>query len=88
MEEIIQDHSEFRDFVDKQSRHIRGLIVAYGRRLQVLEMQQALKGIDTDPQIIIEIQDIRTELEKLYKQIKATEVRTDFLIQRAGQRDE
>jgi hypothetical protein len=85
LEEIIQDHADFRNFVDVKARHIRQLIIAYGRRLQILEMQQALKGIDTDPQTIIEIQDIRTELEKLYREAKATEIRTDLLIRRFDQ---
>ncbi len=82
LDEIVSDHSVFLDYVDQQARHIRSLIIAYGRRLQVLEFQQALKGLDTDPQIIIEIQDIRVELEKLYKQVRRSEIRSDFLIRR------
>jgi hypothetical protein len=80
LEEIIRDHGEFRDFVDRNARHIRELIIAHGKRLQVLEVQEAIKGIDTDPHIIIEIQEIRTRLEKLYKQARETTVKTDFLI--------
>lgn len=80
LEEIIQADAGFREFVDAQARHIRSLIVTYSKRLRVLEQQQALKGIDTDVAIILEIQDIRAELEKLYKEAVKTRPRTDFLI--------
>lgn len=56
------------------------MIIAHSRRLQVLEVQEALKGIDTNPYIILEIQDIRTKLEELYKEAKESEVRTDLLL--------
>ncbi len=79
LEEIIQDHSAFRDFVDESARHIRQLIITYSRRLQVLELQQAAKGLDVPPQIILEIQDIRTALEELRKQIKNSETKTGSL---------
>lgn len=46
----------------------------------MLEMQQALKGMEAPPALILEIQDIRTELEKLYRQVKEADVRTDALI--------
>lgn len=80
LQEIIQDHSDFRDFVDQRARHIRRLIIENIRRLQVLELREAQKGIDTEPSILIEIQDIRTAVEELRKQIRDSEPRTDFLI--------
>lgn len=80
MEEIIQDHSDFRDFVDDSARHIRALIVEYSRQLQVLELQQAQFGLAVPPHIIIQIQNIRTELEKLRREIKSSETKTGSLI--------
>lgn len=83
LEEIIQDHANFRDFVEDRARGIRRLIIEYSRRLQILELQQAQRGLSVPPEIIMEIQDIRTELEKLRKEIRESEPRTDFLIQKA-----
>ena len=37
------------------------------RRLQKLKEQRALQGINTDPAVLIEIDDIETELETLYE---------------------
>ena len=85
LEEIIKDHSEFRDFVDTRARHIRQMIITYGKRLQVLEIQQAMKGLESPPSLILEIQDIRTELEKLYAEARASGVRTDTLVSRINE---
>lgn len=82
LQEIVDDHAAFRDFVDSKSRYIRKLIITYGKRLQVLEVQQALRGLEAPPSLIIEIQEIRTELEQLYKQVRENQVRTDSLIDR------
>jgi len=48
----------------------------------VLQLKQAQKGLDVEPYVIIEIQKIRTELEKLYKQAQETTIKTDHLIER------
>lgn len=45
-----------------------------------MELCEARKGFETEPSILIEIQDIRTAVEELRKQIRDTNVRTDFLI--------
>lgn len=80
LEEIIQDHSDFRDFVDQRARHIRKLIIKYSQRLQILELQQATYGpVHVPPEILIEIQDIRTELERLRCQIRTSSHKTDEL---------
>lgn len=80
LEEIIQDHGDFRDFVDGRARHIRRLIMKYGQRLQILELQQAAYGsIHVPPEILIEIQDIRTDLEELRCQIKLSGDKADEL---------
>lgn len=80
LQEIIDDHATFIDFVDSKSRYIRKLIITYGKRLQVLEIQQALRGLESPPSLVLEIQEIRTELEQLYKQAKQNQVRTDSLM--------
>jgi len=80
LQEIIEDHAAFTDFVDSKSRHIRKLIITYGKRLQVLEIKQALRGLESPPLLDLEIQEIRTELEQLYRQAKQNQVRTDSLM--------
>lgn len=65
--------------MDDSARHIRSLIVEYSRQLQVLELQQARFGLAVPPHIIVQIQDIRTELEKLRREIKSNETRTGSL---------
>jgi hypothetical protein len=42
-------------------------------------MTEALKGINTPAEVIIEIQDIRLHLEKLLKAVRDSEVRSDYL---------
>ncbi|HXV99750.1 MAG TPA: hypothetical protein VEC93_15105 [Anaerolineae bacterium] len=86
--EIINDAAEFRNFVNESSRHIRKLIIAYSRRLQLLQMQEALKGIDTPPETIIEIQDIRLHLEKLVKAVRESETKSDYLTSQLASGDE
>lgn len=56
--------------------------------MQLLQMQEAVKGIDTPPEIIIEIQDIRLSLEKLLGAVKKSETRSDYLINRLASGDE
>lgn len=79
LEEIIQDHSDFRDFVDQRARHIRQLVMTHTRRLEALELRQAAKGLDTEPATLMEIQDIRAELDKLRSQLQADASRTGSL---------
>lgn len=54
----------------------------YAQRLQVLQLKEAQKGLDLEPYVIIEMQKIRTELEKLYREAQETTVRTGQLIER------
>jgi tetratricopeptide (TPR) repeat protein len=49
---------------------IKKLIINHQRRLQLLKEQRALQGTLVDPRILIEIEDIETELEKLQTQLK------------------
>lgn len=80
LQEIIDEKAAWHDFVNEDLRHIRRLIIEYGRRLQVLQLAEARKGFDIAPDIILEIQDIRTKIEELRAKLRTSEVRTDFLI--------
>lgn len=48
-----------------QKQDLQKLIINHHRRLQKLKEQKALTGRATDPEILIEIEDIETELEAL-----------------------
>ena len=50
--------------------HIKKLITNYTRRVQKLREQQAIEGISIDPKILIEIEDIEAEIEKLQKELR------------------
>ena len=48
---------------------IKKRIIKCMRRLQILKDRQALKGINTEPEILIEIEDIEAEIEKLQTEL-------------------
>jgi formylglycine-generating enzyme required for sulfatase activity len=50
---------------------IQALIATHKRRLQKLKEQQALRGVDTPPHVLIEIEDIEAELERLQTELDA-----------------
>lgn len=50
---------------------LKRLIINYQRRLQKLKEMQALQGINTAPETLIEIEDIEAELEKFQLALKA-----------------
>lgn len=52
---------------------IQELIATYNRRLQILLQQKATQGISVEPKIIIQIEDIEAEIEKLQLKLKETE---------------
>jgi tetratricopeptide (TPR) repeat protein len=52
---------------------IRNLIRINHRRLQILREQQALQGINTPPEIRLEIEDIEAKLEELQTELERTE---------------
>lgn len=52
---------------------IRKIISDKSRRLQKLKEQEALYGISVDPRILIEIEDLETQLEELQTQLAALE---------------
>ena len=49
--------------------NVQKLISINSRRLQKLKEQQALKGANADPALLIEIEDLGQELENLYAQL-------------------
>ncbi len=49
---------------------IKKLIHINNRRIQALKEQKAMQGVSVDPKIIIEIEDIEAELEKLDVNLK------------------
>lgn len=48
---------------------IQKLITIHHRRLQKLKERQAMEGVDTDPVVLIQIEDIETELAKLEEKL-------------------
>lgn len=50
--------------------HIKNLIYNYNRRLQLLKEQQALRGLNTPPEILLEIEDIEAKLGQLETELK------------------
>jgi hypothetical protein len=56
-----------------EPKEIQELITSRSRRLHFLKQQQAIRGFNTPPEILMEIEDIEAELEKLQKQLKAIE---------------
>lgn len=74
-----RDFGDFRRHVKHRADHIREMIVAYSRRLQLLELQMAQRGNQTDPAILMEIQDIRTVVEELRRELAAAETDSGIL---------
>jgi len=72
---------------EEERRNLREVIRAYQGRLRVLEIQQAKRGINSPPEIIIEIQDIRQEINRAEKQLNRLipSVDRDMQRQRRGQ---
>lgn len=54
-----------------QQDHLERLIENHNRRLQALKEKQALSGLQTDIQILLEINDIEAELKRLTEQLEA-----------------
>lgn len=56
------------------------MIVEYGRVLQELQLREAKKGLDLEPALIIQMQDLHTKIQELRQRLKNSETRTDYLI--------
>jgi len=72
------------DCLIKKKIEVEELIENHSRRLRILKNRQAKKGIDTEPHIIIEIEDIETELKGLQKSLQEIKdaIRIIFIIRR------
>ncbi|MEO7911384.1 MAG: AAA family ATPase [Roseiflexaceae bacterium] len=57
------------DQADEEQQQIMALATAHKRRLRLLEEQQALRGADTPPDIVIEIEDITKQIADLDAQL-------------------
>src|SRR4051794_16360492 len=57
---------------DDSQAHLEVLRRSHQRRLQVLEKQAATSGISTPPQIITEIEDIRSAIANIDQQLAST----------------
>ena len=55
--------------MDDERSHIENLINAHRNRLQKLEIQAAQYGIDARPVVLIEIDDIRREIQRLEQEL-------------------
>jgi len=66
-----------------ESQSANELILDYQtRRLQKLKEQQALRGLNTPPEILIEIEDIEAKIQELQKE--STQFPSEHLVRRLG----
>jgi hypothetical protein len=61
---------------------INKLIIIHNKRLQLLEEKAALFGSNTDPAILIEITEIKNQIEKLQKESSHYQKKADEYIQK------
>src|SRR5262245_29455792 len=53
--------------------HIKKLIAIKSDRLQILQEQTAYKGINSNPELLMEIEEIEEEIEKFREQLETQE---------------
>ena len=58
---------------------LKRLITNHNRRLQILQERKALLGVTADPSLLLEIEDIEAELDRLQSELKKTSVSTGSL---------
>lgn len=51
-------------------KHIKKLLINHNLRLQALQEKKALQGVDTPPEILIEIDNIKAEIKELQDELK------------------
>jgi hypothetical protein len=63
---------EFEDGLEEleEIEHIREQLTINKRRLRELRKRQSLKGLETDPSTIIEIEDLESQIEELEEKLK------------------
>jgi hypothetical protein len=69
-----------------QQEDIQKQIAAHSRRLQLLKERKARQGINTDPAVITEIEEIEATLEEMQAELNRledTEPQTDILVRTA-----
>src|SRR6185503_12927785 len=57
---------------DDQRSHLDGLRQAHLRRLRILEQQAAITGVNTRPEVLTEIEDLRATIAQIESQLAAT----------------
>ena len=55
----------------REQDHIKKMLRMHKRRLYALELQQAWHGINTSPEILMEIEDLKENIERFQSQIDA-----------------
>ena len=60
---------------DEERQELVSLLTLHKRRLQALEEQSALKGIDTPPDVMLEIEDIKVKIAGLKEELRRLEAR-------------
>jgi DNA-binding beta-propeller fold protein YncE len=58
---------------NKQKQHLKTLLQQHERRLRVLETRAATAGMNTPPEVVTEIEDIRSEIARLIEEIAKIE---------------
>lgn len=72
---------------DDERQQLREVLRAHQRRLRVLEIQEATKGINTPPEIITEIEDVRSEIRTTEMRLRQLTPPTDRATQRQRRSD-
>lgn len=80
LNELVTERANQHNFVNDGLNNIRKMIVEYGRVLQELQLKEAKKGLDLEPALIIQMQDLHTKIQELRQKLKNSETRTDYLI--------
>lgn len=66
---------ELQEVSTENLTHLKTLLTYNQRRLQLLLEKEARLGLDTSPEVMLEIEDIRNEIEKLEAQIQIAELK-------------
>jgi predicted ATPase len=54
---------------DDQRKHLEDLRHAHTRRLRILEQQAAINGVNTRPEVLIEIEDLQTSIARIEREL-------------------
>jgi hypothetical protein len=61
---------------EEQRQHLRDFLRTHQRRLRALEQQAALQGVQTPPQVVIEIEDLKGEIADIEAHLSALPAQT------------